>query len=41
MSDIIDSMRTNGEVDQYLKEAIRQYGLEFEWISKKFKRNYE
>ena len=32
MSDIIDSMRTNGEVDQYLKEAIRQYGLEFEWI---------
>jgi len=32
MSKIIDSMRSNGEVDQYLKEAIRQHGLEFEWI---------
>ena len=32
MSKIIDSLRYNGEVDQYLKEAIRQHGLEFEWI---------
>ena len=32
MSKIIDSLRSNGEVDQYLKEAIRQHGLEFEWI---------
>ena len=32
MSKIIDSLRSNGEVDQYLKEAIRQYNLEFEWI---------
>ena len=32
MTDIIDSMRSNGEVDQYLKEAMNQYGVEFEWI---------